>query len=66
MVAALCELTPQLVQAEAARVCCAVLLSVDDSDPMVLPPLWEAVLHVLNNIQVRLTDKRHAGARTGL
>uniref|UniRef100_A0A3Q3VQT5 E3 ubiquitin-protein ligase listerin n=1 Tax=Mola mola TaxID=94237 RepID=A0A3Q3VQT5_MOLML len=46
MVCALCELTPGLVQAEAARLCPAVLLSIDDADPAVLPPVWEAVLHV--------------------
>uniref|UniRef100_A0A4W4E3K3 E3 ubiquitin-protein ligase listerin n=1 Tax=Electrophorus electricus TaxID=8005 RepID=A0A4W4E3K3_ELEEL len=51
LVAALCELTPQLLQAEAARVCSAVLLGIDDSDPVVLPPLWEAVLHVISSIQ---------------
>uniref|UniRef100_A0AAQ4R4P0 E3 ubiquitin-protein ligase listerin n=1 Tax=Gasterosteus aculeatus aculeatus TaxID=481459 RepID=A0AAQ4R4P0_GASAC len=43
---ALCEFTPGLVQAEAARLCPAVLLSIDDTDPVVLPPVWEAVLHV--------------------
>lgn len=53
MVAALCELVPQLVQTEAARACSAVLLSIDDSDPVVLPPLWEAVLHIISSIEVR-------------
>uniref|UniRef100_A0A8C5E2F3 E3 ubiquitin-protein ligase listerin n=1 Tax=Gouania willdenowi TaxID=441366 RepID=A0A8C5E2F3_GOUWI len=46
MVCALCEFTPALVQAKAARLCPAVLLSIDDTDPVVLPPVWEAVLHV--------------------
>ncbi|XP_042355123.1 E3 ubiquitin-protein ligase listerin [Plectropomus leopardus] len=50
MVCALCEFTPALVQAEAARLCPAVLLSVDDTDPVVLPPVWEAVLHVVSTI----------------
>uniref|UniRef100_A0A7N6AF49 E3 ubiquitin-protein ligase listerin n=1 Tax=Anabas testudineus TaxID=64144 RepID=A0A7N6AF49_ANATE len=46
MMCALCEFTPGLAQAEAARLCPAVLLSIDDTDPVVLPPVWEAVLHV--------------------
>uniref|UniRef100_A0A8C9Z2U3 E3 ubiquitin-protein ligase listerin n=1 Tax=Sander lucioperca TaxID=283035 RepID=A0A8C9Z2U3_SANLU len=46
MVCALCEFTPGLVQAEAPRLCATVLLSIDDTDPVVLPPVWEAVLHV--------------------
>lgn len=50
MVCALCEYTPDLVQAEAARLCPAVLLSIDDTDPVVLPPVWEAVLHVVSKI----------------
>lgn len=52
MVCALCEFTPGLVQAEAARLCPAVLLSIDDTDPVVLPPVWEAVLHVVSTIHV--------------
>ena len=52
VVSALCEHTPGLVQAEAPRACPAVLLSIDDTDPVVLPPLWEAVLHVLSSIPV--------------
>ncbi|TSK16143.1 E3 ubiquitin-protein ligase listerin [Bagarius yarrelli] len=62
-VAALCELVPQLVQSEAARTCSAVLLSIDDSDPVVLPPLWEAVLHVLSSVQDCWT---HVNARKGV
>ncbi|KAM9456136.1 E3 ubiquitin-protein ligase listerin [Clarias gariepinus] len=50
-VAALCEHVPQVVQTEAARVCSAVLLNIDDSDPVVLPPLWDAVLHVISSVQ---------------
>lgn len=52
-VAALCELVPELIQTEATRASSAVLLSINDSDPVVLPPLWEAVLHVISSIQVR-------------
>ncbi|XP_034168229.2 E3 ubiquitin-protein ligase listerin [Pangasianodon hypophthalmus] len=62
-VAALCELTPQLIQTEAARACSAVLLSIDDSDPVVLPPLWEAVLHVISSIQDCWT---HVNAQKGV
>ncbi|KAK2823506.1 hypothetical protein Q7C36_020106 [Tachysurus vachellii] len=50
-VAALCELVPELIQTEAARASSAVLLSINDSDPVVLPPLWEAVLHIISSIQ---------------
>ena len=57
MVCALCEFTPALVQAEAARLCPAVLLSIDDTDPVVLPPVWEAVLHVVSTIPVSLCLK---------
>uniref|UniRef100_A0A7N6FCH6 E3 ubiquitin-protein ligase listerin n=1 Tax=Anabas testudineus TaxID=64144 RepID=A0A7N6FCH6_ANATE len=47
MMCALCEFTPGLAQAEAARLCPAVLLSIDDTDPVVLPPVWEALSCVL-------------------
>lgn len=53
MVCALCEFTPALAHAEAARLCPAVLLSIDDADPLVLAPVWEAVLHVVSTIPVR-------------
>lgn len=55
MLCALCEFTPALVQAEAARLCPAVLLSIDDTEPVVLPPVWEAVLHVVSSIPVSLS-----------
>ncbi|KAM9729215.1 E3 ubiquitin-protein ligase listerin [Menidia menidia] len=50
MVCALCEFTPELAKAEAAHLCPAVLLTIDDTDPVVLPPVWEAVLHVVSTI----------------
>uniref|UniRef100_A0A671VDC6 E3 ubiquitin-protein ligase listerin n=1 Tax=Sparus aurata TaxID=8175 RepID=A0A671VDC6_SPAAU len=62
MLCALCEYTPGLVQAEAARLCPAVLLSVDDTDPVVLPPVWEAVLHVVSTISDCWT---HVNAKKG-
>lgn len=62
MVCALCEYTPDLVQAEAARLCPAVLLSIDDTDPIVLPPVWEAVLHVVSTIPDCWT---HVNAKKG-
>ncbi|KAM4620161.1 E3 ubiquitin-protein ligase listerin [Polymixia lowei] len=61
-VSALCEYTPGLVQTEAARACPAVLLSIDDTDPVVLPPLWEALLHVASTIPDCWT---HVNARKG-
>ncbi|XP_041657592.1 E3 ubiquitin-protein ligase listerin [Cheilinus undulatus] len=62
MVCALCEFTPGLVQAEAARLCPAVLLSIDDTDPVVVPPVWEAVLHVVSTIPDCWS---HANAKKG-
>ncbi|XP_061607193.1 E3 ubiquitin-protein ligase listerin [Phyllopteryx taeniolatus] len=50
MLCALCDLMPGLAQSEAARLCPAVLLSIDDTDPLVLPAVWEAVLHVVSSI----------------
>jgi hypothetical protein len=37
---------------EAAKVSPSVLLSIDDSDPVVCPALWEAVLYTLTTIEV--------------
>lgn len=62
MACALCEFTPGLVQAEAARLCPAVLLSIDDTDPVVLPPVWEAVLHIVSTIPDCWT---HVNAKKG-
>uniref|UniRef100_A0A8C9ZA49 E3 ubiquitin-protein ligase listerin n=1 Tax=Sander lucioperca TaxID=283035 RepID=A0A8C9ZA49_SANLU len=62
MVCALCEFTPGLVQAEAPRLCATVLLSIDDTDPVVLPPVWEAVLHVVSTIHDCWT---HVNAKKG-
>ncbi|XP_075958001.1 E3 ubiquitin-protein ligase listerin [Anarhichas minor] len=62
MLCALCEFTPGLVQAEAARLCPAILLSIDDTDPVVLPPVWEAVLHVVSTIPDCWT---HVNAKKG-
>ncbi|XP_034034250.1 E3 ubiquitin-protein ligase listerin [Thalassophryne amazonica] len=50
LVCAFCEFTPGLAQSEAARLCPAVILSIDDTDPVVLPAVWEALLHVLTVI----------------
>lgn len=62
MVCALCEFTPGLVQSEAARLCPAVLLNIDDTDPVVLPPVWEAVLHIVSTIPDCWT---HVNAKKG-
>lgn len=37
---------------EASKVSPSVLLSIDDSDPIVCPALWEAVLYTLTTIEV--------------
>ncbi|TRZ03495.1 hypothetical protein DNTS_000509, partial [Danionella cerebrum] len=63
LIAVMCEKTPDLIRAEAARVCPTVLLSIDDTDPVVLPPLWEAVLRILSCIDNCWT---HVSARKGV
>lgn len=54
LVCALCEFTPGLVVAQAALLCPAVLLNIDDTDPAVLPSVWEAVLHVVSTVPVSM------------
>lgn len=61
LLCALCKFTPELVQSE-ARLCPAVLLSIDDTDPVVLPHVWEAVLHVVSIIPDCWT---HVNAKKG-
>uniref|UniRef100_A0A8C0HMZ5 E3 ubiquitin-protein ligase listerin n=1 Tax=Buteo japonicus TaxID=224669 RepID=A0A8C0HMZ5_9AVES len=51
LASALCQYLPELVKAEAPRVCPAVLLSIDDSDAVVCPALWEAVLYAITTIE---------------
>ncbi|KAM4048334.1 E3 ubiquitin-protein ligase listerin [Anomaloglossus baeobatrachus] len=51
LVSAFCQHLPSLIDAEAARVCPAVLLSIDDSDAVVCPALWESVLYTLTTIE---------------
>ncbi|XP_066226501.1 E3 ubiquitin-protein ligase listerin isoform X2 [Saccopteryx leptura] len=51
LVSALCRRSPQLMIDEASRVSSSVLLSIDDSDPVVCPALWEAVLYTLTTIE---------------
>ncbi|XP_060090344.1 E3 ubiquitin-protein ligase listerin isoform X2 [Heteronotia binoei] len=63
LISALCQYVPESVKAEASRVCPAVLLSIDDSDAIVCPALWEAVLHVLATIEDCWT---HVNARKGV
>ncbi|XP_012683168.2 E3 ubiquitin-protein ligase listerin [Clupea harengus] len=63
VVACLCELVPSLAQAESPRVCSSVLLSIDDTEPLVLPALWAAVLHVVSGITDCWT---HVNARKGM
>ncbi|XP_069801287.1 E3 ubiquitin-protein ligase listerin [Dendropsophus ebraccatus] len=51
LVSAFCQFLPSLINAEASRVCLAVLLSIDDSDAVVCPALWESVLYTLTTIE---------------
>ncbi|EHB03083.1 RING finger protein 160 [Heterocephalus glaber] len=51
LVSALCQRIPQLMKEEASKVSPSVLLSIDDSDPIVCPSLWEAVLYTLTTVE---------------
>ncbi|XP_048459323.1 E3 ubiquitin-protein ligase listerin isoform X2 [Rhincodon typus] len=46
-----CQYLPELMKFEAARVCPAVLLNIDDMDPVVCPSVWTAALYVLTCIE---------------
>lgn len=48
---------------EASKVSSSVLLSIDDSDPIVCPALWEAVLYTLTTIEV---CERNAFSTSGI
>lgn len=49
---ALCQKAPDLLASEGARATLAVFGSLDETDPAVLPTVWEASLHVLTAVQV--------------
>ncbi|XP_068931164.1 E3 ubiquitin-protein ligase listerin isoform X1 [Petaurus breviceps papuanus] len=51
LISALCQYVPQSVKAESSKVSPAVLVNIDESDPVVCPPLWEAVLYILTTIE---------------
>ncbi|KAJ7418047.1 hypothetical protein WISP_61250 [Willisornis vidua] len=51
LIPAFCQHLPEVVKAEAPRVCPAVLLSIDESDAVVCPALWEAVLYAITTIE---------------
>ncbi|CAM5079418.1 unnamed protein product [Eretmochelys imbricata] len=51
LVSTFCQLLPESMKVEGPRVCPAVLLSIDDSDAVVCPALWESVLYVLVTIE---------------
>ncbi|XP_053165483.1 E3 ubiquitin-protein ligase listerin [Hemicordylus capensis] len=51
LISAFCQHIPESMKTEASRVCPAVLLSIDDSDAVVCPALWEASLHVLATVE---------------
>uniref|UniRef100_A0A669QSY6 E3 ubiquitin-protein ligase listerin n=1 Tax=Phasianus colchicus TaxID=9054 RepID=A0A669QSY6_PHACC len=63
LASAFCQYLPELMKAEAPRVCPAVLLSIDDSDAVVCPALWEAVLHAIATIEDCWS---HVNARKGV
>jgi len=49
---ALCQKTPDLLTDEGACAAFAVFGSLDETDPTVLPTVWEASLHVLTAVHV--------------
>ncbi|XP_071418883.1 E3 ubiquitin-protein ligase listerin isoform X2 [Pithys albifrons albifrons] len=51
LIPAFCQHLPEVVKAEAPRVCPAVLLSIDESDAVVCPALWKAVLYAITTIE---------------
>ncbi|XP_027731305.1 E3 ubiquitin-protein ligase listerin isoform X1 [Vombatus ursinus] len=51
LISALCQYIPKSVKAESSKVSPAVLVNIDDNDPMVCPSLWEAVLYILTTIE---------------
>ncbi|XP_053312775.1 E3 ubiquitin-protein ligase listerin [Spea bombifrons] len=51
LLSSLCQHLPAVIKSEASRVCPAVLLSIDDSDAVVCPALWEAVLYTITTIE---------------
>ncbi|KAF4800729.1 hypothetical protein TURU_041137 [Turdus rufiventris] len=63
LISAFCQHLPEAVKAEAPRVCPAVLLSIDDSDAVVCPALWEAVLYTITTIEDCWS---HVNARKGV
>ena len=52
VVIALCQKAPHFLANEGSRVALAVFGNLDESDPIVLPTVWEASLHVLTTIEV--------------
>ncbi|XP_006267222.2 E3 ubiquitin-protein ligase listerin [Alligator mississippiensis] len=63
MVSALCQYLPESIKFEGPRVCPAVLLSIDDSDAVVCPALWEAILYIVATIE---DCWRHVNAKKGV
>ncbi|XP_053561967.1 E3 ubiquitin-protein ligase listerin [Bombina bombina] len=51
LISAFCQHFPGLLNTEASRLCPAVLLSIDDSDAVVCPALWEAVLYTITTVE---------------
>ncbi|XP_032889152.1 E3 ubiquitin-protein ligase listerin [Amblyraja radiata] len=51
LIIAFCQHLPELMKSEAANVCPAVLLSIDDMDPVVCPSVWAAALYMLSCIE---------------
>uniref|UniRef100_A0A8C5MB69 E3 ubiquitin-protein ligase listerin n=1 Tax=Leptobrachium leishanense TaxID=445787 RepID=A0A8C5MB69_9ANUR len=63
LMSSLCQHLPAALKPEASRLCPAVLLSIDDSDAVVCPALWEAVLYTVTTIE---DCWDHVNARKGV
>ncbi|XP_074070053.1 E3 ubiquitin-protein ligase listerin isoform X2 [Macrotis lagotis] len=51
LISAFCQYIPESMKAESSKISPAVLVNIDEIDPLVCPPLWEAVLYILSTIE---------------
>ena len=47
-----CEFQPALANKQAAQLCPVVLYHMNETDPLIVPALWEAILWTITAIQV--------------
>ncbi|XP_064628174.1 E3 ubiquitin-protein ligase listerin-like [Lineus longissimus] len=51
MLSSVCQVYPSLATRYADKICPLVMHHVDESDPLICPPLWEAVLFTITKIE---------------